>query len=326
MHTYLHKAIALLVSWKTRPRTPAQRCTVVEFAGRGNWATKPPVRDWWAGNRPHPRGEELGASWALHGILGNTSTAAQNWTVQTLKFRRPLTLNKSTTKAQNRNNKGTTKAQRRHNEGKNSPREPSLMNNKITRQFLLSASMARAKRGRSSDQSELSCDISDTDPNVCKAFARGKRKLEVFLQTDDGKKMLRQEAKLYAGDEDVAKEAIFTMLKQKILENLRKKPPSNADSGRSKASTLAPAIRETGHDALQQWVHAVREDPKCQTAQFCDILRVVGDTLQRARKQNRVPDYAEIRSTIMERCDLVTVWEQHHEKYVRRLIDTVQTT
>jgi len=166
-------------------------------------------------------------------------------------------------------------------------------------------------------------------PNFCKAFARGKQKLEVFLQTDDGKKMLRQVAKLHAGDEGVAKEAIVTMLKQKLLENLREGTPSDADSGRSKASTLAPAMsrtRKTGHDALQQWVDAVREDPKCQTAQFCEILRVVCDNLQRARKQNRVPDYAEIRSTIMERCDSVTVWEQHHEKYVRKLIDAVQTT
>jgi hypothetical protein len=198
-------------------------------------------------------------------------------------------------------------------------------------------------------------------PNACKAFARGKRKLEDFLQTDDGKKILRQQAKLHAGDEGVAKEAMVTMLKQKVLEKLRKGAPSDADSGQSRASTLAPAmsrirktghdekltkgapsdadsgqsrastlapamsrIRKTGDDALQQWVHAVREDPKCQTAQFCEILRAVCDNLQRARKQNRVPDYAEIRSTIMERCDSITVWEQHHEKYVRRLIDTVQ--
>merc|ERR1719238_342460 len=104
--------------------------------------------------------------------------------------------------------------------------------------------------------------------------------------------------------------------------------PLNSDERRARATTApavllsATSIRKEA-DPLEQWAKAVREDPRCQTTQFCAFLRAISAAMQHTRKENRVPDYASIRSATMNQCKCLNVWEQHHEKYARALIDAV---
>merc|ERR1711939_251624 len=92
---------------------------------------------------------------------------------------------------------------------------------------------------------------------------------------------------------------------------------------RCRASTAPPELVTV--NALQEWEKAVRKDPKCQTAEFCDILRTISGCMQQARKENSTPDYAELRSMAVERCKSMDAWTPHHDKYVRGLINAVRT-
>lgn len=95
--------------------------------------------------------------------------------------------------------------------------------------------------------------------------------------------------------------------------------PKDAKAHSDKGATSTPK------DALQQWAKTMREDPKCQTKQFCTLLRAVHHALQHARKENRVADYPSIRCVAMKRCGDRHYWDQHHDKYVRGLVDAIRS-
>ena len=178
----------------------------------------------------------------------------------------------------------------------------------------------------------------------------GKRKLEANLDTDAGKICLQEEAKLHGGDEVAAKRAIFELLEKQICQKMRKLSQKNVlknhtkraravtadvitavcsgesmmynkqSTKRPRAST-APAVM----CALQKWVVTIRKDPKCQTAEFCEVLRAVGDCMQRSLRVNKVPDYIALKSAVMQRCKLMaSVYGDHHDKYIRELADAVR--
>lgn len=211
---------------------------------------------------------------------------------------------------------------------------------------LKSASIARSKRIRQrspTPRNQISINYG--------VFVRlAKRKLEANLNTDAGKICLQEEAKLYGGDEVAAKQAIFELLEKRISQKMRKLSQKslvknhtrraravtadvitavcsdesmmdNEQSTKRPRASTAPAVM----CALQKWVVTIREDPRCQTVEFCEVLRAVGDCMQRSLRANKVPDYIALRSAVMQRCKLMaSVFGDHHDKYIRELADAVR--
>lgn len=205
-----------------------------------------------------------------------------------------------------------------------------------TEQLLRSMSIARSRR-RGRCHSASNAIIGE------KTLERlATQKLESMLQEDAGKKILQHETTLHGGDEEAAKKSMFGYLKSQIRKLRTVVPPVIVDNNKQTVSrpldsderraraTTAPAVLSSTisirkqADPLEQWAKAVREDPKCQTTQFCAFLHAISESMQHTRKENRVLDYASIRSATMDQCKCLNVWDQHHEKYARALIDAVQ--
>jgi len=151
--------------------------------------------------------------------------------------------------------------------------------------------------------------------------------LDKFWHTDKGKAFLAKGTKFRSGDEAVAKHSVTEPTKQKF-------PSPNSDVARitgvrkrSTAVTVGAMIKfkEASDDKLRQWAITVSKDPKCQTRQFCEILRVVAEYMRHSRENDRVPDFTEIRSAIVKRCNLEDSWGGHLENHIRRLIDMIRT-
>ena len=200
----------------------------------------------------------------------------------------------------------------------------------------------RTRRVRSEGQIVRRCSATSCAPEGwsagSKAVTLAMKRIDHFFQTNEGKILLAQEAKLHNGDEEttkqlIAKAVITAVLKQNASAKMEKKSRSAGDvtsiEGNKRTSAVAvPTMIRSRHamdDKLRQWANLVSKDPKCQTRQFCGILRVVAEYLQQSREQNKVPEYAEIRSAIVERCDLKDSWGDHIEKHVQSLIEGIRT-
>lgn len=213
-----------------------------------------------------------------------------------------------------------------------------------TEQLLRSMSLARSRRRRrchsASNATTSPQNRRTIDANTLERLAT--QKLESMLQKDSGKKILQHETTLHGGDEEAAKKSMFEYLKLQIRKLRNVGPlaivannkqtasrPLNSNERRVRATTAPAVLSSTTSirkdaDPLEQWAKAVREDPKCQTTQFCSFLHAISESMQRTRKENRVPDYASIRSATMDQCKCLNVWDQQHEKYARALIDAVR--
>jgi len=157
-----------------------------------------------------------------------------------------------------------------------------------------------------------------------------------FWHTNKGKAFLAKGTKFRSGDEAVAKHSVMEPTKQKFpsLHKLENRLPPNSDvariTGVRKRSTVVTVgamikFRQASDDKLRQWAITVSKDPKCQTRQFCEILRVVAEYMRHSRENDRVPDFTEIRSAIVKRCNLEDSWGGHLENHIRRLIDMIRT-
>ena len=196
--------------------------------------------------------------------------------------------------------------------------------------LILSASYAKRRRGRS-EAPKIGRGSAKRYSNQSKACAMlDIKKHDSFFRTNESNTHSAQETKLHDEDELVvnhamAKHASIKMPKQKFRSWSDITGLTSKECSRPVAAPTKIRIRQASHDHFHQWANIVLKDPKCQTRHFCEILRTVAEYLQHSREHDKVPEYTEIRSAIVNRCNLKDSWDDHLAKHVRRLIEAVRT-